>query len=135
MTTTRTHRAAVASASFVAALALLAGCSSPAAPAPAGPISMPPADARGPVIDTDAEVAWTNRHPGCMTMSAAVAGVGNQVFRVTGPAAQRLREEAERGARPAGQHLRVRGYVDTAQDTAVCGPFRAFVLTEVVATV
>jgi hypothetical protein len=66
-----------------------------------------------------------------MHLRTAVQGGGTQVFRITGDPAQAMRVQAARGQRPTEQHLQVRGYVDTAQDTAVCGPQRAFVIKEV----
>ncbi|ATY17081.1 hypothetical protein CU254_41620 (plasmid) [Amycolatopsis sp. AA4] len=82
------------------------------------------------MVETVVEVRWADPRPGCMRMEAPAPSGRTQIFRLTGPPAQVLRAQAERGERPVQQRLRVRGYVDTAQDTTACGSYRAFVLTE-----
>ncbi|SFQ30386.1 hypothetical protein [Amycolatopsis rubida] len=133
MNATPIRRGAALCALAAVSASVLGGCGSSSDPPghpDANPVSVPPPDARGPVVETVADVRWDLPRPGCVTMEAPAPGGRTQLFRITGPPEQELLAQHDRGQRPAEQRLRVRGYVDTAQDTTVCGAYRAFVLGE-----
>lgn len=93
-------------------------------------VSVPPATDSGPVVAVDAEVHWVVAHPGCSLMRVG-PDAATQTFQLTGPQADLLRHEAERGQRPAVERARVRGQVAVSADqTTVCGASRPFVVTE-----
>lgn len=94
-------------------------------------LSIPPATENGPVIEVDADVQWIVEHPGCSRMSAGPSSAP-QVLRLTGPRADSLRHEVERGQRVAAQRLHLTGYVAAAAElTTVCGTWRPFMVIEV----
>lgn len=122
----------------LAVLMAAGGCTAtPSVPAPSTPaaptvtsVSVPPATDSGPVITVDAEVRWVVGHPGCSLMRVG-PDTAAQTFQLTGPHAQLLRHEAERGQRPVVERVRICGYVAVSADqTTVCGASRPFVVTE-----
>jgi hypothetical protein len=103
--------------------------STPAAPTVAS-VSVPPVTKSGPVITVEAEVRWVVAHPGCTLMRVG-PDTAAQTFQLTGPQAELLRHEAERGQRAIVERLQIRGYVAVSADqTMACGTSRPFVVTE-----
>jgi hypothetical protein len=122
--------AAVAVAGAVISMGL-GGCSATSTPPPPTPqpspvtsIGMPPPDEQGPDVTITGDVSAVPGHPGCVVLH-----LSTQTWRLTGPLADALIDPA--AAVSTTRRLTVRGHAARASGTTtVCGPFPAFVVTD-----
>jgi hypothetical protein len=125
----RARLAAVALAGAVISTGL-GGCSATSTPPPPTPqpspvtsIGVPPPDEQGPEVTITGDVSAVPGHPGCVVLH-----LSTQTWRLTGPLADTL---IDPDAAATARRLTVRGHAARASGTtSVCGPFPAFVVTD-----